>query len=314
MNKASSTIIPPVSGAVQSSGSVNPRSVVRFGLWRVMALCGLILLLFSGCAKLDLTPVASSPTGVYHQGKFVWHDLLTANVEAAEDFYGGLLGWSFRKQGRYTVILNKDQAIGGIVEVQPKDKEQHAARWLASLSVPDVEKAVVLVRRAGGIINEGPVEMENRGRGALIRDPQGAQLVLLHSSGGDPEDAAPEIGGWLWVELLTNNSQASLDFYKELGGYESVAWEDNYWLLKNEGKWRCGIRLVAEKDLEVRWIPTVRVEDTVVTSKYAEMLGAKVLVAPGDISHNESAALIEDPAGALFVVQRWEKQLAAAGE
>jgi hypothetical protein len=51
-----------------------------------------------------------------------------------------------------------------------------------------------------------------------------------------------------------------------------------------------------------------------VTSKYAEMLGAKVLVEPGDISHNESAALIEDPAGALFVVQRWEKQPAAAGE
>ena len=72
--------------------------------------------------------------------------------------------------------------------------------------------------------------------------------------------------------------------------------------------------MLSEKDLEVRWIPTVRVADTVVTSEYAEMLGAKVLVAPGDISHNESAALIEDPAGALFVVQRWEKQPAAAGE
>jgi len=301
MNKTSSTTIPPASGAVQRLGSVNRRSVVRFGLWRIMALCGLILFLLSGCAKLDLTPVVSPPTGVYHQGKFVWHDLLTANVEAAEDFYGSLLGWSFRKQGRrYTVILNKDRAIGGIVEVLPKDKEQHAARWLASLSVPDVEKAVALVRRAGGVVNEGPVEMENRGLGALIRDPQGAQLVLLHSSGGDPEDADPEIGAWLWVELLTNNSKAALDFYTELGGYESVAWEDDYWLLKNEGKWRCGIRFISEKDLEVRWIPTVRVADTIVTSKYAEMLGAKVLVAPGDISHNESAALIEDPAG-LFL-------------
>jgi len=314
MNKTSLTAMPPATGMVQSADSVNPRSEVRFGLWQIMAFCGLLLLLFSGCAKLDLTPVVSSPTGVYHQGKFVWHDLLTANVEAAEDFYGSLLGWSFRKQGRYTVILNKDRAIGGIVEVLPKDKEQHAARWLASLSVPDVEKAVLIVRRAGGIINEGPVEMENRGLGALIRDPLGAQLVLLHSSSGDPEDAEPEIGAWLWVELLTNNSKASLEFYTELGGYESVVWEDDYWLLKNEGKWRCGIRLLAEKDLEVRWIPTVRVEDTVVTSKYAEMLGAKVLVAPGDISHNESAALIEDPAGALFVVQRWEKQPAAAGE
>ena len=277
-------------------------------------LCGLILLTGAGCAKLDLTPVTTSPTGVYHQGKFIWHDLLTADVEKAEDFYGSLLGWSFVKQGSYTVIMNKEQAIGGIVEVQPQDKKVHAARWLASLSVPDVEKAVAIVRRFGGVINEGPVELENRGRGALVRDPQGAQLVLLHSSGGDPEDADPEIGAWLWVELLTNDSQASLKFYEELGGYEIIDWENDYWLLKKENKWRGGIRLVAEQDLEVRWIPTLRVADTVVTSQYAVMLGGRVLIKPGDVSHNESAALIEDPSGALFAVQRWEKQPTAAGE
>ncbi len=314
MNKANLPALPLSSGTFQGFSPINSLFAIRSGLLRIVVFCGLVLSLLSGCSKLDLTPVVSPPTGVYHQGKFVWYDLLTVDVEAAEDFYGSLLGWSFKKQGRYTVIMNKDKAVAGMIEVKAKDKEVHAARWLASLSVPDVEKAVLIVRRAGGIINEGPVEMENRGRGALIRDPQGAQLVLLHSSGGDPEDAEPEIGAWLWVELLTNNSQASLAFYEELGGYESVTLKDDYWLLKNEEKWRCGIRFVSEKDLEVRWIPTVRVEDTVVTSKYAEMLGAKVLVAPGDISHNESAALIEDPAGALFVVQRWEKQPAAAGE
>jgi len=280
----------------------------------MMILCALALLLACGCSKLDLTPVASPPTGVYHQGKFVWHDLLTANVEGAEEFYGSLLGWSFKKQGRYTVILNKDQAIGGIVEVKARDKKQHAARWLLSLSVPDVGEAVALVHRSGGIVNEGPVEMINRGTGALVRDPQGAQLLLLHASGGDPEDTIPEIGAWLWVELWTDNSQASLAFYEELCGYDSVAWEDDYWLLKKGDKWRGGIRFIPEKDLEVRWVPTVRVADTVVTSNLAKMLGGKILIKPGDVSHNESAALIEDPAGALFVVQHWEKQLTTAGE
>ena len=314
MKRESSAILPVLSISMQGLFPVSRPSAARPCLWRMPVLCGLLLLLFSGCAKLDLTPVVSSPTGVYHQGKFVWHDLLTADVEGAEDFYGSLLGWTFTKQGRYSVISNKDQAIGGIAEVKPQDKKQHAARWLASLSVPDVDKAVVLVRRYGGVVNEGPVEMENRGRGALVHDPQGAQLMLLHSCDGDPEDADPEIGEWLWVELLSNNSQASLEFYKELGGYESVEWEDDYWLLKNEGKWRCGVRFIPEKDLEVRWIPTVRVADPVVTSSYAEMLGGRVLVEPGDISHNESAALIEDPNGALFAIQRWEKQPTAAGE
>ena len=47
-------------------------------------------LLLTGCSKLDLTPVASPPTGVYHQGKFVWYDLLTTDVATAKKFYGEL--------------------------------------------------------------------------------------------------------------------------------------------------------------------------------------------------------------------------------
>jgi len=314
MNKANLSAMSLLSGTIQDLSPINNLTVIRSGLLRIVVICGLVLSLFSGCSKLDLTPVVSPPTGVYHQGKFVWYDLLTVDVEAAEDFYGSLLGWSFKKQGGYTVIMNKDKAVAGMIEVKAKDKEVHAARWLVSLSVPDVEKAVILVRRAGGIVHEGPVDLVNRGRGALVRDPQGAQLILLHSSGGDPEDVDPEIGAWLWVELWSSEIQDSLAFYEELGGYESVAWEDDYWLLKKDGKWRGGIRFIAEKDLEMRWVPTVRVVDTVVTSRYAEMLGGRVLVEPGDVSQNESAALIEDPAGALFVVQRWEKQPAAAGE
>lgn len=314
MIKTNLPAIPLLSGMIQGFSPINRFSGVRSGWLRMVVICGLALSLFPGCSKLDLTPVASPPTGVYYPGKFVWHDLLTVDVEAAEDFYGSLLGWSFKKQGRYNVILNKDKAVGGIVEVKAKDKEVHAARWLVSLSVPDVEKAVVLVRRAGGIVHEGPVDLVNRGRGALIRDPQGAQLVLLHALGGDPEDVDPEIGSWLWVELWSSDIQDSLAFYEELGGYESVTWEDDYHLLKKDGKWRGGIRFIPEEDIEMRWVPTVRVADTVVTSRYAEMLGGKVLVEPGDVSQNESAALIEDPAGALFVVQRWEKYSGLAGE
>jgi len=325
MKKINLAVSRLLSVATQGFSRFDNISAVRSGLWRRLIVCSLVLCLFPACAKLDLTPVVSTPTGVYHQGKFVWYDLLTADVEGAEEFYGNLFGWgaeefygnlfgwSFNKQGRYTVISNKKKTIGGIVEVKAKDKEIHAARWLAALSVPDVDKAVAFVRRAGGVIHEGPVDMENRGRGALVRDPQGAQLVLLHASGGDPEDTDPEIGAWLWVELWSPDLEASLAFYKELGGYETVAWKDDYRLLKKGDKLRGGIRYIPEKDLEVRWVPTVRVADSVVTSRYAEMLGGRVLIEPGDVTHNESAALIEGPAGALFVVQQWEKP-AAAGE
>ncbi|MEA1921515.1 MAG: VOC family protein [Pseudomonadota bacterium] len=135
-------------------------------LYRALIVLIFAFLLLTGCSpKLELTPVTSPATGVHHQGKFVWHDLLTPDVATAKKFYGELFGWSFKEQGRYTVILNNGQAIGGIVKIQPKDNKDRLARWLTSLSVADVDQAAAFVQKSGGIIHEGPVEMKNRGRG-----------------------------------------------------------------------------------------------------------------------------------------------------
>ena len=289
--------------------------VTRFGRYLILIVFIFVFQLLIGCATLKLTPVASPPTEVYHQGKFVWHDLLTSDVAAAKNFYGELFGWSFEKQGRYTVVLNKGKPIGGMIKVQPKDGKEHAARWLVSLSVPDVDKAVTLEQKAGGTVHEGPVDMKNRGRSALVSDPQGAQLLLLHSSVGDPEDKEPPVGSWLWIELWSNDPEKAIAFYKELGDYSSVeAKKEDYWLLWKD-KWRGGVRLILNKDKEARWTPVVRVPDTVSISERAEKLGGQVLVQPRDISIvGDSVALIEDPAGALLIVQRWSKQSSLKGE
>ncbi len=212
-----------------------PVSII--GIYRTIIVFIIGFLVLSGCSKLDLTPVTSPPTEIYHQGKFVWYDLLTTDVATAKKFYGELFGWSFKDQGRYTVVLNNDQAIGGIVEIIPKDNKRHAAYWLASLSVPDVDQAATFVKESGGIIHEGPVEMKNRGRGVLVSDPQGAQVLLLHSSSGDPTDIKAPIGSWLWVELWSKDIDASVAFYEELGGYSTVAGEKGYKFLWQE-KWR----------------------------------------------------------------------------
>ena len=290
-------------------------TVTRFGLYLVMIVCIFVFQLLTGCATLKLTPVASPPTEVYHQGKFVWHDLLTSDVATAKKFYGELFGWSFKKQGRYTVVLNKGQPIGGMIEVQSKDGKKHAARWLASLSVPDVDKAAALVQKAGGTVHEGPVDMKNRGRSAVVCDSQGAQLLLLHSFVGDPEDKEePPMGSWLWMELWSNDPEKAIAFYKELGGYSSVEVKEDYWLLW-KGKWRGGVRFVLNEDLGVRWTPSVRVSDTVLISERVENLGGQVLVQPRDVSIGSgSVALIEDPAGALLIVQRWSKQSFSKGD
>ena len=274
------------------------------------------LQLFAGCSSLKLTPVASPPTGVHHQGKFVWFDLLTDDVSLAKNFYGKLFGWDFKKHGSYTVILNKGQAIGGMVRVQPKEGEKGTARWIPLLSVDDVDKAVAFVQNSGGTIHEGPVDMPKRGRGALINDPQEAPLLLLHSFDGDPPDRDPPIGSWLWIELWTDTPEDSLSFYQALGGYNSFKERKGYWILEKDEMWRGGIRSVPYEEgfKTCCWIPVVRVSDAAVTSQQAEALGGQVLVPPKDAGDGGSVSLIEDPAGALLIVQRWVKSPSATGE
>lgn len=291
------------------------------GKGKLFLLSALILVIFlsqlvAGCSTLKLPPVTSPPTGLHHQGKFVWFDLLTNDVSLAKNFYGELFSWDFKKQGSYTVILNNGQAMGGMVEVQPKEGEKGSARWIPLLSVDDVDKAVAFVRKTGGTIHEGPVDMPKRGRGALINDPQEAPLLLLHSFDGDPPDKDPPIGSWLWIELWTDTPEDSLNFYQELGGYNSFNERKGYWILERDEKWRGGIRSVPyEEGLKTCcWIPVVRVRDATTASQRAEELGGQVLVPPRDTNSGGSVSLIEDPAGALLIVQRWVKGSSATGE
>ena len=68
---------------------------------------------------------------------------------------------------------------------------------------------------------------------------------------------------------------------------------------------RAGIRALFNKALEQRWVPVIRVEDPLRTSYRAVELGGRVLIAAGESTEDSVTALLADPSGALFTVQRW---------
>ena len=282
----------------------------RFGLY---ASVGFVLLLFvlTGCAatnkppRLELTPVTDTPTGIHHQGKFVWNDLLTDNVAAAKDFYGKLFGWTFEQSDRYIVVKNEGQSIGGMLQVGDNDNITVEARWICSLSVADVDKAAALVAEEGGVVHEGPLDMLNRGRGALVSDLHGAELALVYATDGDPEDKEPAIGSWLWHELWSHDTEASLAFYQKLAGYDYAGEKTDYLILLKDEQWRAGIRQVSTTEFGLRWVPVVRVTNTEDTAERIKELGGEVLVGPRPTPSGGSVALLSDPSKALLIIQRW---------
>lgn len=269
-----------------------------------------LLALLAGCVQSKMPPITAQPSQSYHQGKIVWHDLLTPDAEAAQKFYSALFGWSFKRQEGHILAFQDGKAIAGIIPKQANRENPKEANWVLYLSVPDVDGAATLVRNAGGKVLKGPAQMEGRGRYAVIQDPQEAHLVLLKSGSGDPADEAPAINSWLWNELWSSEAPKSVAFYKKLADYsvEPVINEqgDGYWLLLKKGKWRAGIATHPFLKLPSQWVPVIRVSDLQKTAALVRRNGGRVLLAPGHQLCGGTTALLEDPSGAIFMVEIWQ--------
>lgn len=282
------------------------KSMHLLRLMMFAGLCGVLIMLQAGCSLVNRpTPIMEESTQVYHPGKFVWHDLLTSDVATTKSFYGQLLNWTFESHGNYTIVKLNDKRIGGILNIQPVTPEPHVARWISSLSVPSVDQAVAVVLANGGKVHMQPEDVLDRGRVALVSDPQGAQFSMIHTTNGDPSDGPVAEGSWLWHELWSNNPGEAADFYTVLAGFSSIEELDSYSILKAGDKWRAGIRRLFNQALEQRWVPVVKVSDVKTISALAKQLGGKIIIASENPDYDDQVALLADPSGALFMVQEW---------
>ena len=280
----------------------------------------LFLTILPGCTpkSMRLSPITDQQSE-YHPGQFVWCDLLTSDVDAARKFYLGLFDWTFAEQEDYTVILNRGVPIGGMVATEFKGKSN--AYWISYLSVENVDQAAERVINNGGTITMGPGKMINRGTFAAISDPGGAALVLLRSDSGDPDTSNPQSGDWLWHELWTDDMETAKLFYSRLADYsitpvnetvqDGAVDNDQYHILSKDDTWSGGMTLLPFAKVPSQWVPAVRVDDlSEVISKVKE-LGGRIIVDPSHPLGNGTVALIEDPAGAILMIEAWKPEAEA---
>ena len=119
-----------------------------------------------------LPSISPTPTGPHLEGRFVWHDLLTDDLPAVERFYSGLFGWDFRSgdegaTDNFRTIHVDGHALAGVILLQDDDT---GPQWVSSLSVPDVDAAAATVADRGGTVHRGSVDVEPRGRMAVVSE------------------------------------------------------------------------------------------------------------------------------------------------
>lgn len=272
-----------------------------------------LLMYFAACTSTQLVvpPVTTTPTNDFKVGKFVWYDLLTNDVLAVKAFYGGLFGWEFEGEKRidaaYTVIKKDGTPIGGIVFREEKEVEH--SQWLSYLSVTDVDQAVDMIKAQNGIVYREAFELPDRGRVAVVADPQGAPIVFIKSQGGDPADRGPITNNWLWTELFASDVKEAADFYSELVGYDVEEFDTGlkipYYVFKKNDARRGGLLKLPWEGVKPNWLPYVLVDDPGKIANKVQSLGGQVLIAPNKDIRQGSVALIQDPAGAVLAIQKW---------
>ena len=262
-----------------------------------------------GGQRLADMPLSDGPL----TGKFVWHDLITDDVEAVRRFYGGLLGWSFEDArhpngGDYTLILSGERLVAGIVRLADPAGVEYS-RWLGYMSVADVDEAVRFNDAQGGSVAAGPLDLPGIGRAAAIQDPQNAVVGLIRSDHGDPDDSLlPGPGLVVWNELLAADDSAAADFYSGLAGLDVVGQQHEqgvYRLLNSFGHERAGVMLRPSDDVEPFWLTHFGVADVAAAAARVRELGGTVLLEPDPDFRNGLQAVAVDPGGAIFALRQW---------
>jgi predicted enzyme related to lactoylglutathione lyase len=125
--------------------------------------------------------------------EFSWHELLTNDWKAAEQFYAELFGWKKQSEfdmgpmGTYFMFGRDRFTYGGMMN---KPAEMPAPpHWLHYVYVPDsADAAAERGTRAGGQVVNGPMEVPGGDRVAALVDPQGAAFAV-HSKAAVPATA-----------------------------------------------------------------------------------------------------------------------------
>jgi predicted enzyme related to lactoylglutathione lyase len=243
-------------------------------------------------------------------GQFLWHELLTSDPEAGAGFYSKVLGWNARPwdgDTGYTMLAAAAGPVGG-ARVVGKDPLASTAgpNWLTYVGVPDLASALATVEGRGGQVLHPITSIPDGGRYAVITDPQGG-VIGLYEPAGDMggSSGAPAAGPVAWHELTADDTEAALEFYKALFGWEVVdkvpmGGEVGTYYLFGTGTTQLGGAYKRPKHLPPtwpRWLVYLSVPSVTAAVAAVEAAGGQLLNGPHEVPGGAWVAQVVDSHG-----------------
>jgi hypothetical protein len=255
-------------------------------------------------------------------GRFLWYELMTADVERAKAFYASVTGW--RIQGwnaagggePYQMWSVGDRAIGGVMATPPGSDAP--PQWLGYIGTPDVGETTTRAEALGAKVLMPVKEIPTVGKFSVIADPYGAVFLpfMPYPPPFPPPvpPPSPAVGDMTWHELITTDVPGALRFYSELFGWTADAAMDmgpaGIYQLYKAGEKQLGGMYLKPKEMPgpPHWLYYTRVADLEASMERTKAGGGQVLMGPHEVPGGDRIAICLDPQGASFALV-WIKAL-----
>jgi predicted enzyme related to lactoylglutathione lyase len=254
-------------------------------------------------------------------GHFVWYELLTTDIAAAQAFYHQILGWSAKDASTskfaYRLLTAEGAPVSGLMALPAEGLQRGAApRWVGYVAVDDLGAAMSRLKALGGTTYVPPTD-SNIGRIAIIADPQTATLALVQGlTVGVQLRDGEGIGRVGWHELLAAEWRQAFVFYEGLLGWQKAAGDDagsgdGYQLFAAGTDTLGGMFTKLPRAPFPFWLYYFNVVDLTIALQRVTAHGGKVVQGPLELSDGIWIARCIDPQGAMFAL-RGERPAATA--
>jgi predicted enzyme related to lactoylglutathione lyase len=245
-------------------------------------------------------------------GRFVWHELMTSDPQAAAGFYKKVVGWktqNWDKDSSYRMFVAKSGPVSGFMQLPEQAKAMGAPpNWMSYIGTPDVDATARRAAELGGRVLREPDDIPGAGRFAVLQDPQNAVFAAYTAPAGAPAMGEPGLGDFSWHELATSDLDGALRFYQALFGWEKTEGMDMgpmgiYQMFGWNGKSVGGMYTKPkEMPMPSHWLPYAMVADAKRAAAAAQSLGAKIINGPMEVPGGGWIAVGIDLQGAVFAV------------
>ncbi|MFG2222468.1 VOC family protein [Streptomyces sp. NPDC048644] len=241
-----------------------------------------------------------------------WVSLSTHDLGSAQDFYGPVLGWTFRPGSLgddFSVALAEGQPVAGLGAVAPK--WHLPVVWTPYFAVEGADDTAARIRERGATVAVGPLRL-GHGRVALAADRDGANFGFWE--GRTPAWSVGHGSAPPLLELRTRDAFDAAIFYAEVFGWASghpggcdVVYADEEVVVSEGGRTVAtlrggGVESAPDPHVRPQWHIHFHVADVERTAAAAAAAGGFVLPLPPTVGTSGPQAVIRDPDGGLFTV------------